>query len=147
MSGAAADVAAQRGNSVGLGNGGATEEKAGQGDHESGRAESALDRAFLKQGLLNRAEVRLVEAFDAHDMASIHVAQREQAGVDRPIEDPVRLRDAEQDHACSAVAFAAAVLGSREPEVVPQDIQERGPATPGNDLFPIVENKKFASHC
>jgi hypothetical protein len=100
-----------------------------------------LNRPFHEQGLLNRAEIRLVKTFDGHDVASRYIAQGKQAGVDRPIADAVRLRDAEQDHARAAVAFATAVLGSREPEVLPQDVQEHGSATPGNRLFPIVEEK------
>ena len=57
----------------------ALEKMAGQRNDESGCAESALGRSAVDKRLLNRGEVRPVEAFDRDDVAIGEGAKRHQA--------------------------------------------------------------------
>ena len=113
VAGAAAEHAAQRILDLGPRRRAAVAQQILRRHQHARRADAALRRAMVEEGLLQRRE-RAVrrKALDRLDRAAGHLAHRDQAGADLPA--------VEQHRAGAAVAGVAADLGAGEAEIVAQ---------------------------
>src|SRR5271170_3055467 len=85
-------------------------------DH-AGSADAALGSAFFEEALLDGVKFFVDgEAFDGGDVGAFGLQDGNQAGVDQVAVD--------QDGAGSAFAFAAALLGSGEVQILAENVQE-----------------------
>ena len=97
---------------------GVLREERGARDHEARRAEAALQRVLLDEGLLQRAHLlRRAEALDGRDLVPLGVGREHQAGLHRLA--------VEQHRAAAAAAAVAHLLGARQVEVVAQRVEQR----------------------
>ena len=92
------------------------EEVVGGEDHTRG-ADAALRTAGGEEALLNGMEVGwAAEAFDGEDGGGVNLEEGDEAGVDEVA--------VEEDGAGAALAFAAALFGAGEVEVLAENVKE-----------------------
>src|SRR5207302_1752803 len=117
----------------------ALEQRYGRQDH-SGHAVAALHGAFLDEGFLDRMQFPVLrQSFDGLDFAPSDLRNLCLAGSDRTA--------IEQHGAGAALAFAAAVFGSREIQVFAQHLEQGAPGLCGNALrFSVERELKVGFH-
>ncbi len=119
VAGAPAQVAADRLARLLAGRGGVVAQVGGDGGDEARRAEAALQRMALVEGLLHRphAAVGRPAALDGRDGCAVEGDREHQAGPHRVAVD--------EDRAGAADAVLAADVRAGEPQVVPQRVGEQ----------------------
>ena len=94
--------------------------------HKARRAEAALRTVQIDHRLLHRMQfAALGEVVDGNDIATIHLAKHQDAGIDRFIGEPA-VSDFPKRHGAGAtIALVAAFLGTRLAFGKPQMIEQR----------------------
>ena len=117
----------------------ALEQRDRRQDH-TGHAVAALHRVFLDEGFLDRVQFPVLrQALDGFDVAAFDLRNLCLAGSNRIA--------VEQHGAGAALAFAAAVFGSREVQVLAQHLEQGAPGLCGDALrFPVERELKVGFH-
>ena len=110
------------------------------GDDHSVKAIAALRGLFLEEGALGRMVLpSLHQSFQRCDSRAAHSGDRKLAGWSRLVPD--------QHHTGATRLIAAAVLWTREPQLIPQHVKERGISRrPDSVLLSIDYEKDFFGH-
>ena len=111
----------------------------------------AFDSSLPDKLALDRSQdgrIGGIDSLDAHQMFALQIPQGKQTGVDRPVPHrslcvPAQLPD--QDGAGAAVAFPAAFLGTRQPTIGPQEIQNHRAGMQGTLNRGIVQYETYRS--
>jgi hypothetical protein len=93
---------------------------------------------------LNRSELGCGESLDGYHVLPDHAAQWQQAGSYGTVADAVFLKDAEENGAGPAIAFATAFFGPREPTNAPEVVEDYHPGREFLSNFFVVEEKTNA---
>ncbi len=118
VAGAAAEVAGERLADLGLARRGVAREQVVRRHDQARRAEAALHRARLEEGLLDRMETRprRRQALDGHDRRALGLAREHEA---RAHQRPVQVH-----RAGAALALLAGVLRARQAHPLAQHVQQ-----------------------
>ena len=85
---------------------------------------------MIDHRLLDRMEARRLavfgQAFDRDDVLAVELIEELDAGIDRLVAEAVAVEPADQDGAGPAVAFRADDLGAGQPQLVAQEVGQRG---------------------
>jgi RimJ/RimL family protein N-acetyltransferase len=131
VAGAAAQVPAQREPHVVLARVGISPQERLRRDQHPRRAEAALDAALVEERGLERMQLAaLGKSLDGGDLAAVGLEGEVGARVHRAAVD--------QHHAGPALGVVAALLGARQPELAPQDGEERPAGVELERVRPVV---------
>ena len=144
VAGAAAQVAAQGVLHVVEGEPLAgVEQQPVQRHHDAGGAESALRAAVLDDRPLHLIESApgRIAPLDSHHVPAVSFRHRHQTGGDRQVADSAAGKLPDQDRAGAAVPLLAALLGTGQPPVVAQVVEQQQPGRRGGLHLPVVEDE------